>query len=116
MIGFDLADHIAELAEELGVLIWDEWEGDCEDVPCGAAGTLTLGGDTQPVILLSDPPITPESYLVALHELGHHATRDEDEFNRELRAWLWAVEHARIDLDLAGAYDLIIRRLETYRA
>lgn len=114
MTGFDLADHVTELADEMGVVIWEEWEGDCDETPCGGAGTLTLGDDVTPMIFLSDAPVTPEAYLVALHELGHHATWEANEFLRELKAWVWAIEQSLFHLN-AEHRALIFRRLETYR-
>lgn len=68
-------------------------------------------------ILITDIPDSRETYLVAMHEIGHAV----DPFgwqglrlDREVRAWLWAVERIG-DLTLEDRC-FILARLESYAA
>lgn len=119
-----LAAHVEELAQELGIVVIPSWVGslvdDCTDLPCGAAGRMELedGDESFPVIWVSDDPVTAKPYLVALHELGHHATAhlatEQDELTREHLAWQWAEARSLIPITpRLGAF--IARRLNSYR-
>lgn len=113
-----MRDHIEDLAEQLGVTILpyggDFLTEDCVDLPCGAAGELLLLDESLPIIWISEPPVTAAAYLVALHELGHHAIpATGDEFQRESWAWNWATTKSIIKLDETHQA-FIDSRLETY--
>lgn len=112
--------HIEGLAEQLGVTILpyggDFLTEDCVDLPCGAAGELILHEESLPIIWVSEEPVTAEAYLVALHELGHHAPSEiqtDDLYIREQVAWSWAYLKSIIELD-ESHQAFIASRLETY--
>lgn len=120
-----LADHVEELAQELGVIVIPPWvvslSEECDLAPCGAAGFLSFAdehGGGLPVIWVSEEPHTAEPYLVALHELGHHATPEpgpcSSELEREERAWLWAEQQSVVPIT-PRLRAFIERRLDSYR-
>lgn len=90
-----LRDHVAQLAEDLGV----EWRE--EDVVF-----LEAEGDLGEDWFVS-PPIRHEfDYLVGLHEVGHHAlglrTYEDDgetvNFKNELAVWKWVLETSLVQV------------------
>ena len=120
----ELERHVHQLAREMGVVVIPSWaveyvSEDCDE-PCGAAGELwaEFGQDGLQMIWVSVDPVTAEAYLVALHELGHHAVPEpgpcSDELEREERAWLWAEQQSLIPIT-PHLRAFIERRLETYR-
>lgn len=113
-----MREHIEALAEEFGVTILpyggDFLTDDCVELPCGAAGELLLLDESLPIIWISEEPVNAAAYLVALHELGHHAIdATDDEFHREAWAWTWAITRSIIELDETHQA-FINSRLETY--
>lgn len=94
--------HVAEICRSLGIQVWRSQKAEKGlRSPCpkqalatyGVAGTLFDGA---PAIALSGSGSGEISYIVALHEIGHHAmgSRRKRTIAGELIAWLWAVEHA----------------------
>jgi hypothetical protein len=93
--GQELYEHVRELARSLDVQVWIC--ATCDHLEGGPAGAAE---HTRHVITLSHSPDEPLAYLVALHELGHHA--DPRPFgkggilSREEFAWRWALERALV--------------------
>jgi hypothetical protein len=127
MPSYELGEHVEELARELGIIIIPPWVGslaeEATDLPAGAAGEMALeDGGGFPVIWVSEEPTNARAYLVALHELGHHATAGKPVMNRltghviegEERAWLWAESKSLIPIN-AHLRTFIERRLDSYR-
>jgi hypothetical protein len=121
----ELEEHVQQLADELGVIVIPSWVGEladeCDLLPCGAAGEIHFEdehGGALPVIWVSEEPSTAEAYLVALHELGHHATPApgpcSELIEAEERAWLWAEQHALIPIT-PHLRAFIEGRLDSYR-
>lgn len=108
--------HIDQLADDLDIDVLVFWPAGMEcERPCGAYAYVGRFGedDEVPIIILSDPPIHAASYLVALHELGHHVTYADNELEREQAAWAWARETSLIEVE-AEHEAFIATRLETY--
>jgi hypothetical protein len=77
--------HIRELARHLGVTV-NAWK---DAVPCAC--------QHQGWKQITIPPIhTEATYAIALHELGHHATRRRTVIDREVAAWEWAKSQALV--------------------
>lgn len=116
----ELERHVEELARELGVIVIPSWVGsldeECDLTPCGAAGELIFDehGGSFPTVWVSQELTTAEPYLVALHELGHHAAGSLDPFTNEVLAWTWAEEHSLLPIT-PHLRAFINERLETYR-
>jgi hypothetical protein len=90
--GQELYEHVQELARDLDVEVWI-----CATAR-GWNGEARLSSDGQRIIFLSGVPDEPGMYLVALHELGHHASsmkgwRRGYRLDREAAAWQWAIEN-----------------------
>lgn len=121
MPAYDLNAHVEALARELGVLIIPPWVGslaeDVVDFPAGAAGFIEFEGETgSPIIWVSEEPTTAKAYLVALHELGHHATGTGGlaDIIGEALAWEWATTKSLIPIT-PRLRAFIERRLDSYR-
>lgn len=120
-----LAEHAEELARDLDVIVIPDWAGaiHADTELRGGAGELRLeGGDTQPVIWVSAPLDTAEPYLLALHEMGHHAnptldaegTQEPSRLQAEELAWAWAEGMSLIPIT-PHLRAFIERRLDSYR-
>lgn len=97
-----LREHVRDLAKEMGVQI----------VYVGNIGFREPWGQAQyhpadiyekrkkRLILLSHRPVTPMTYMVAMHELGHCAPGDgwsaDKTLDQEAAAWEWAIAQAII--------------------
>jgi hypothetical protein len=142
MPSYELSEHVEELAREMGVVIIPPWVGsfdEADEFPAGAAGHIEIGGESgPPIIWVSEEPTSAEAYLVALHELGHHArpapiccggggpNRDDsgcpscpdthggERLNGETLAWQWAEGKSRIPIT-PHLRAFIERRLDSYR-
>jgi hypothetical protein len=116
----ELGEHVEALAKELGVFIIPPWVGsfaEADEFPAGAAGHIEMGEDLgAPIIWVSEEPTTAEPYLIALHELGHHATGTQGlaDIVGEALAWQWAEEMSLIPIT-PHLRAFIERRLESYR-
>lgn len=120
--------HVLEKADELGaVVIVDRdlvcgWVIDCDgkNDPHGYAiyrkRPFNGGGLLPPFVVLShDPGVSSESYLVALHELGHLTKgRRGTTFEHEEFAWRWALKSAG-EPTSPGVWARIARDLASYR-
>ena len=104
-----LQAHFDALADALGVdviLVADRsYPNDC----WGLAIQHPVHADKR-AIILNRRPTKPLPYMVALHELGH-CVRGEgwsaDRFlDREVAAWEWALEHAKLPARIAAAHAL----------
>jgi hypothetical protein len=118
MPSYELSEHVEELAREMGVVIIPPWVGsfdEADEFPAGAAGHIEIGGESgPPIIWVSEEPTSAEAYLVALHELGHHATTEDDFGTAEDNAWWWAEGKSRIPIT-PHLRAFIDRRLDSYR-
>lgn len=101
---------VLSLAGELGVGVLVD--PDFLDEAGEATGAAGEDPDGIPFIVLTQPPVDEPSLLVALHELGHWATRfgprggdrwrTSKRLDLEVDAWEWALSKAPI-LTLEGA-------------
>lgn len=111
-----LLAHAYQLANDNGISVIPTWAVDleCDDCPCGASTHLL----DRPMVWVSETPNTAESYLVFLHELGHHLAVGADPGNvelwREESAWGWAEEKSIIPIT-PHLRAFIERRLDSYR-
>lgn len=120
MPAYELGEHVEELARSLGVIVIPDWAGaiHADTEIRGGAGELRLeDGEIQPVIWVSAPPDSAEAYLLALHELGHHARGIATGLPlswSEEAAWDWAEAQSLIPVT-PRLRDFIERRLDSYR-
>ena len=112
-------EHIRTLAADLGVTVFVCLN--CEEpVQWGLA---TMGNDDEPVVFLGALPDDLGTYLVALHELGHHADPDWGrglKLDREAYAWQWAMQQFTDAIGYhaskwVAAADVIRHHLDLYR-
>lgn len=108
----DLYEHVRQLAREYDVELWV-----CETCPDHEVeGEAYLNGHR--AVFLTQAPDTPEAYLVALHELGHHAAHPWGRgrvLDHEAAAWRWAIEQATIPLG-PDEWRVIYQRLKSWKA
>jgi hypothetical protein len=121
-----LGEHVEDLAAKLGVVIIPSWVGsfaEADEFPAGAAGFIEIGDEQgAPIIWVSEDPTSAEPYLVALHELGHHAnppldldgTETPSRLQAEELAWAWAEGVSVIPIT-PRLRKFIERRLNSYR-
>lgn len=85
-----LQQHVAELTAQH----WIDWYD-------GKAEVANLWDDGNRTIHV--PPIRGQvSYIVALHEIGHHVDAWQGPLlDREMRAWQWAVCNSKVRLSTA---------------
>jgi len=100
MTSQELYEDVQRQATDMGVRVWISMDPGTyaqDGEPYGEAGKDDDGWEA---VWLSHPPTTSRAYLVALHELGHHATRWGRQLlkERESLAWEWAIEHSIIPL------------------
>lgn len=89
----ELLEHVRTLADDLDVYVWI-----CVTCP-GDFGTAVLARDDIRTIMLTELPDSTTMYLIALHELGHHAEGwSKLKLDREAYAWRWAIEQSLIPL------------------
>jgi len=105
----DLQAHIERLAQDLDVELWLLINGDPDLDPYGEAVS-----DPR-VVKITHAPTTLAPYMVALHELGHHAShawtgKTLPRLECEALAWNWAIENSLIEPD----WNLIYARLAAY--
>lgn len=96
----ELLEHVHALAAELDVSLWA-----CMSCPGGYGEAVFFVAPAElRIIAITALPDTVPMYLIALHELGHHA--DPAQFgkvgrsralDREVFAWRWALEHSLVD-------------------
>lgn len=113
MTSQELFEHVQQLARDLGVRLWVCMT--CERGRWGVDGEAVEQGDDR-WITISELPDTPEAYLVALHELGHHADPCWGKglrLDREAFAWRYARVASRIPMT-PDLWRMIANKLATY--
>ena len=101
-----LREHVRDLAKNMGVTV----------VYVGSLGGVWGQAQVHPgdiyeqkrkrLVLLSHRPVTPMTYMVALHELGHCVPGDgwsaDLTLDREAAAWEWAIEQSILAKELSS--------------
>jgi hypothetical protein len=113
-----LREHIRDLSLDMGVTIVVVGDlGYTRDVWGQALSHPFYPSRKNRVVLLSHRPVTPRTYMVAMHELGHCASGDgwshHRMLEREAAAWEWALDNAILPLSLAS--HLAIPPMRSYR-
>lgn len=106
-------EHVQQLARDLDVKVW-VCIG-CDGEPYGeTVWHIEDGVVTSRLVTLTTTPDTLESYLVALHELGHIATgRMKYRLDSEAEAWWWALRTMQAPPAL-GVWAVVYDRLSSY--
>jgi hypothetical protein len=113
---------VLTLAGELGVgVLVDPTYFDNGGEATGAAGE---DFDGVPFIVLTEAPVDERSLLVALHELGHWATRwgprggdnwlSSARLELERAAWAWALQHYNPTLLTPEGAQFVVQSLRAY--
>lgn len=102
-----MREHVRDLARDMGVTVVHVGDlGNPRDVWGQAIAHPYRETRKRRVILLSHRPVTPMTYMVAMHELGHCVAGDGWShgamLEREAAAWEWAIDNAIIPLSLAS--------------
>jgi hypothetical protein len=114
--GQELFEHVRTLAADHDVLMWIC--ATCQDAGEAYGEAISLTGWDNPLVVLTQLPDTPEAYLVALHELGHHADPCWTKglrLDREVYAWRWAIATSLIPF-FAPEWTFIRDALRSYAA
>lgn len=107
MSGF-LHSNILHLAHEHDVEVWT-----CQNCTDDVYGEAI---ESERIIRVNRPINDEASYLVALHELGHHAgthSWGSLKLDQEASAWLWAIDQSIIRLRPED-WQVILESLESY--
>jgi hypothetical protein len=117
--GQELLEHIQSLAEELDSPVWiclGCERGEKDPDYWYVYGEAIRFGNDNPFIVMTETPDEPIPYLIALHELGHHADQLWGKglrLDREVFAWCWALEHSLVPTG-PRAWGRIARSLRSY--
>lgn len=102
-----MREHVRDLAADMNVtvvIVGDQ--GEQKQVWGQAIEHPIFPMRNRRMVLLSHRPVTPLTYMVAMHELGHTVAGEgwsgDRMQDREAAAWEWAIENAIIPLALAA--------------
>lgn len=113
-----MREHVRDLAKDMDVTVVVVGDlGYTRDVWGQALAHPFYETRKRRVVLLSHRPVTPRTYMVAMHELGHCVAGDgwsaSTMLEREAAAWEWALDNAILPLSLAS--HLAIPPMRSYR-
>lgn len=102
-----MREHVRDLAKDMGVtLVHVGHLGNPRAVWGQALQHPCYEMKSERVVLLSHRPVTPMTYMVAMHELGHCESGDgwsaDTMLEREAAAWEWAIANAILPRSLAS--------------
>jgi hypothetical protein len=102
-----MREHVRDLAKDMGITVVHVGDqGEAHIVWGQAISHPYYTERKRRVVLLSHRPVTPMTYMVALHELGHCVPGDgwshEQMQEREAAAWEWAIENSILPLSLSS--------------